>query len=270
MIKQISFLLAAIILFSSAAFPEQNGTAQSSPTIQKSVPSSSGPVRISFSEAQGVLGADGAPEGNLRKKTETYSLTRLKDGRVLEIFYPHTPTTRRSARSPKSASLSGYGVLHQSEAAWRESMRPRHILEDLLPDAQVFVTQVPDLVTRLERRLRIGKLDYSRASLKRVDAFVSSYRNSHSTADTDQAVFQQVTAYYGEVLRRETAGEWVVSNESIAQKNIQRVPNIRFERNGVRIEKRPWSTVLNILSNEDNHRPSLAAAWDADLRAGSE
>lgn len=258
MIRQILFLAAATILFSSAAFPGQHGTIQSP----------GGPLRISFSEAQSLLGSDGAPEGNLRKRTETYSLTRLKDGRVLEIFYPHT-STRRSASAPKSASLSGYGVLHQSEVAWRESMRPRHILEDLLPDAQVFVTQVPTLVTRLEQRLK-GKLDYSRASLRRVDAFVSSYLRSHSTADTDPAVFQQLTAYYGEVLRRETAGEWVVSNESIAQKNIQRVPNVRFERNGVRIEKRPWSTVLNILSNEDNHKPSLAAAWDADLRAGSE
>ena len=83
-------------------------------------------------------------------------------------------------------------------------------------------------------------------------------------------MFQQVTAYYGEVLRRETGGEWVVSNESIAQKNIQRVPNIRFERNGAWIERRPWSTVLNILSNEDNRNPSLATAWDADLRAGTD
>ena len=149
-------------------------------------------------------------------------------------------------------------------------MRPRHILEDLLPDPQIFVTQVPDLVIRLEKRLKVGKLDYSRASLRRVDGFVSSYRRSHSTADTDPAVFQQLTAYYGEVLRRETAGEWVVSNESIAQKNIQRVPNIRFERGGVRIEKRPWSTVLNILSNEDNRNPSLSAAWAVDLRAGTD
>jgi len=270
LIKQMFFLVAATSLFSSAAFPGQNGMIHSASTTQKIGPNVSAPARISFSDAQSLLGSDGAPEGNLRKRTETYSLTRLKDGRVLEIFYPHTSTTRRSANGPKSASLSGYGVLHQSEAAWRESMRPRHILEDLLPDAQVFVTQVPELVRRLELRLRIGKLDYSRASLKRVDAFVTSYRHSHSTADTDPAVFQQLTAYYGEVLRRETAGEWVMSNESIAQKNIQRVPNIRFERNGVRIEKRPWSTVLNILSNEDNHRPSLAAAWDADLRAGSE
>jgi hypothetical protein len=76
-----------------------------------------------------------------------------------------------------------------------------------------------------------------------------------------------LTAYYGEVLRRETSGEWVVSNENIAQKTIQRVPNVRFERNGIRVEKRPWSTVLNILNNEDNKNPSLAAAWEADLTA---
>ncbi len=252
-------MVAAALLFSCAAFSQQSP--------QKN-------ERLTFEQAKSLLETDGAREGNLGKRSESYSLTRLGNGKVLEIFYPikSSASSTRSTKAPRSASLAGYGVIYDSEISYREAMRPRHILEELLPDGQAFVAQVPDLISRLERRMKIGKgrLDYSRATLRRVDSFVSSYRRAHSTADTDPAFFQELTAYYGEVLRQETSGEWVVRSENIAQKLVQRVPNVAFVREGARLERRPWSTVLNILNNEDHRNLSLTSARDVDLKAGSE
>jgi hypothetical protein len=257
--RRILLVAAATLLFSCAAFSEQTQIRHE---------------RLTFEQAKSLLENDGAREGNLGKRTESHSLTRLGNGKVLELFYPIKSSTSspRSAKAPRSASLTGYGVLYDSETSYREAMRPRHILEELLPDGQLFVAQVPDLIARLEKRMKIGKgrLDYSRATLRRVDSFVSSYRRAHSTADTDPAFFQELTAYYGEVLRQETSGEWVVRSENIAQKQVQRVPNVAFVRDGARLERRPWSTVLNILNNEDHRNLSLTSARDADLRAGTE
>jgi hypothetical protein len=257
--RRILLAAAATLFLSFAAFSQQTQVKHE---------------RLTFEQAKSLLESDGAREANLGKRSDGYSLTRLNTGRVLELFYPikSSPSSPRSAKAPRSASLAGYGVVYDSEASYREAMRPRHILEELLPDGQVFVAQVPDLIARLERRMKIGKgrLDYSRETLRRVDSFVSSYRRAHSTADTDPAFFQELTAYYGEVLRQETSGEWVVRSENIAQQLIQRVPNVAFVRDGARLERRPWSTVLNVLNNEDHRNLSLTSARDADLRAGTE
>lgn len=226
------------------------------------------PQRLSFDEAQAML--SGESEGNISSRPGAYSETRLRNGQILELYYPiRTQASSSKSRSGKASGVAGYGVLHQSAAAYEEARRPRHILEELLPDGQGFVAQVPTLVARLEKRLRLasGTLDCSRNSLRRLDAYVASYRRTHSTADTDPALFQELTAYYGEVLRKELSGEWRTRNESVAQKKNQQVPNVTFQMNGASRDLRPWSSMLDVLYNEDQRNLTITAAFSADLKA---
>jgi hypothetical protein len=234
------------------------------PQLQPTPVKSGAAQRLAFEEGRRLL--EGEREGNLNNRPGAYSQTRLRDGRVLELFYPLASPSRTKRRP---SGVPGYGLLYPSEAAYAEAQRPRHILEDLMPDAQHFVGEIPDLIARLEKRLRTGtrRLDYSRASLKRIDAYLASYRRTHTTADTDPAFFQEVTAYYGEVARHELNAEWRVRGENIAQKRVHQVPNLGFEMNGARRDLKPWSSVLNVLYNEDQRSLTLAAAYDADLRA---
>lgn len=210
----------------------------------------------------------GEREGNLNERPGSYSRTRLRDGRVLELFYPIAAVTRGSGRR-RSAGIPGYGLLYASEADYDEAHRPRHILEELLPHGSSFIGEIPALIARLERRLRVGArpLDYTRESLRRIDAYLAGYRRTHTTADADPAFFQELTAYYGEVLRRELNAEWRIHQENIAQKRLQPVPNLSFAGMRGRREIKPWSSVLNVLYNEDVRGLTLAAAGEADLKA---
>lgn len=224
------------------------------------------PQRLKFDEARALLA--GEAEGNLSSRPGAYSETRLRNGQILELYYPMGNQTTGKSRGGKPG-VAGYGLLHESAAAYEEARRPRHILEELLPDGQGFVAQVPALVVRLEKRLRLanGALDYSRSSLRRLDAYVASYRRSHTTADTDPMLFQELTAYYGEVLRKELSGEWRTKNESIAQKRAQLVPNVAFQMNGTSRELRPWSSMLDVLYNEDQRTLTVTSVFNADLKA---
>ncbi|MEP7270315.1 MAG: hypothetical protein ABI882_02365 [Acidobacteriota bacterium] len=229
--------------------------------------SSAGPQKLTFVDAQKLL--EGESEGNISKRPGAYSETRLRSGQVLELYYPIGVATRHSSNSRAGRSVPGYGLLHVSVTAYNEARRPRHILEELLPDGQGFVAQVPDLIARLERRLHLSArtLDFSRGSLRRLDGYLSAYRRTHTTADTDPALFQEMTAYYGEVLRREVAGEWRTRNENIAQKRAQPVPNIVYQVNGMNRDLKPWSSLLNVLYNEDQRSLTVSAAFEADLKA---
>jgi hypothetical protein len=230
------------------------------PLKSKSGPPS--PRRISYAEAQKLLVNE--REGNLNKQPGKFSRTRLSDGRVLEVFYPITVVN--PARRGRTATAPGYGMLYESEAAFKDSTRPRHALEDLIPDGRFFVSGVPTLVARLEKRLGT-KLDYSRASLRRLDAFIAGYLSSHTTAETDPRVFQEVTAYYGEVLRRSLNGEWKVREEKVSPVRVQAEPNIAFMASGKPREIKPWSSVLSALSNEDVRGVRLSKIFDDDLKS---
>ncbi|MEO6724939.1 MAG: hypothetical protein ABIU20_04275 [Blastocatellia bacterium] len=211
-------------------------------------------------------------EGNLDKQSGRFTRTRLRDGRVLELFYPLTTTNR--ARGGKPLTVPGYGLLYESEAALKETIRPRHALEDLIPDGRFFVADVPMLVAKLEKRLH-AKLDYSRASLRRVDSFIAGYHGSHTTAQTDPHVFQELTAYYGEVLRRALSArlpsglnaEWKVRDEKVGGVRTQAEPNLIFIATGRAKEIKPWSSILMVLADEDNRGAGLTKLFDADLKA---
>jgi len=219
------------------------------------------PRRIGFAEAQKLLVDE--KEGNLEKQAGRFSRTKLNGGQVLELYYPMTtPDPRRRSRP---TTVPGYGLLYESELDFREAFRVPHVLEDLIPDGQKLVSDIPQLVARLEKRLRLsaGKLDYTRASLKHVDAYLAVYLRSHSTMQTDPQFFQELTAYYGETLRRAVGGEWRVRED---EAHKQPEPNITLNSGG-RKEIKPWSGLVTILYDEDKRGAGLTKLFDADLEA---
>lgn len=220
--------------------------------------------RISFTEAQRLLASES--EGNLSKQPNRFSSTRLSDGRVLEVYYPLL--VKRVGKS-KPTSVAGYGVLYESEAAFDDEKRARHMLEDLIPDGQALIENVPQLVARLEKRLRLraGGLDYSRASLKRLDSYISGFHRSHTTAQTNPGLFQELTAYYGETLRRAISGEWRVREERVSKTYIQKVPNISFNSGGAAKEIKPWDSINTALYDEESRGIGLTRQFDSNLAA---
>ena len=225
--------------------------------------------QIAFAEARSLLANEA--EGNLSKQPNRFTRTRLSNGQVLELYYPITAPSRWASRSGRSkpVTVAGYGVLYESEAAFKDATRPRHMLEDLIPDGRNLVASIPQLVSRLERRLRtgVGRLDYSRASLRRIDAFIADYHSSHTTAQTDPQLFQELTAYYGETLRRAIGGDWRIREEKVAGTYTQAEPNISFYAGGKTKEIKPWSSVISALYDEDKRGIGLTKGFDADLTA---
>ena len=217
------------------------------------------PRRISFAEARKIL--TGEAEGNVTSQPGRFTRTNLRDGRVLELFYPIAPpaASRRTGR----AGAPGYGLLYDSATAFNEATRPHHMLEELIPDGRVFVASVPQLVARLEKRL--GKLDYSRDSLRRLDGLVAGFHSTHTTAQTDPRLFQELTAYYGETLRRALNGEWKVREEKVDKTHTQTEPNLAFPAGGKTREIKPWSSIITALFDEENRGTRLTKVFDADL-----
>ncbi len=225
----------------------------------------SSPRKLTFAEAQKLLANEN--EGNLSKQPGKFSRTKLSGGQILELFYPiTTPDPRRKSRP---TTVPGYGLLYESEMAYKEAFRPRHALEDLIPDGATLIGDLPRLVARLEKRLRLlpGKLDYSRASLKRIDVYLAGYVQSHSTMQSDPQLFQELTAYYGETLRRAVNGEWRVREELVGEIHKQPEPNIIFKPGGRAKEIKPWSGLITILYDEDKRGPGLTKLFDADTAA---
>jgi hypothetical protein len=224
-------------------------------------PKRAAPRKISFAEAQKLLANEN--EGNLSKQQGKFSRTKLGGGQVLELYYPITaPDPRRRFRP---TTVPGYGMLYESELAYKDANRVPHVLEDLIPDGQRLVGDIPQLVERLEKRLRAGasRLDYSRASLKRVDTYLASYLRSHSTMQTDPQLFQELTAYYGETLRRAVGGEWRVHKDAASS---YPEPNIIISgRRGKEIK--PWSGLVTILYDEEKRGAGLTRLFDADVDA---
>lgn len=229
--------------------------------------------RLPFAQAQQLLA--GENEGNLNKRmtfeTVTYTLTRLRSGQVLELFYPVTPNQpAKPGSKARGATVPGYGVLFESEAAYVDATRPRHALEDLIPDGRDFIAAIPQLVARLEKRLRLGagKLDYSRASLRWLDAYVASYRRAHEVGvDTNPQLFQELAAYYGETLRRSLQGDWHLTDERVGKSHVQTEPNLRVVPSRYSRILKPWSSMLSLLYDEDKRSSSVTKTFDADVAA---
>ncbi len=241
----------------------------------KAKPKSAGaPRRLAFAEAQKLLGdaREGDLEKLLRREQVSYTRTTLASGQVLELFYQVTanqPSTAGKAGG-KPRTVPGYGVLYESLAVYTEDKRPRHALEGLIPDGGAFVAALPQLIARLEKRLRAGRLDYSRASLRKLDSFIAAYRSNHLSSETDAGLFQELTAYYGETLRRALNAEWQVLNERVGKtQHVQPEPNLRFTPNGAlrSLVVKPWSSVFNALYDEAQRGGAVTRAFDTDVAA---
>jgi hypothetical protein len=253
-IARLSLIAALLILLLGPL--KINALSQPSRT-----PKRSSPRKIGFAEAQKLLANEN--EGNLSKQPGKFSRTRLSGGQVLELYYPLTAPDPRKRMRP--TTVPGYGMLYESELAYKDANRVPHVLEDLIPDGHKLVDDIPQLIERLEKRLRLGptKLDYSRASLKRVDTYLAGYLRSHSTMQTDPQLFQELTAYYGETLRRSVGGEWRVRKDEISK---YPEPNIIIS-GGRGKEIKPWSGLVTILYDEEKRGAGLTKLFDADLEA---
>jgi hypothetical protein len=227
---------------------------------QPANPSSSGSKRrISFAEAQKLLA--GETEGNLTKKAGVFTRTKLSDGRVLELFYPiSSPNPMRRSRPIVSP---GYGEIFESEAALNAAAAPRHMLDDLIPDGALFIENVPEIITRLEKR--VGKLNYTRESLRKLDSLIAGFHSRHTTAQTDPKLFQELSAYYGETLRRTLNGEWRVCEEKIGKTGVYKTPNVVVTVAGKSREIKPWSSVIIALYDEEKRGLRLTRVFDDDL-----
>ena len=256
--KFIQFTKISLIIFTSILAYEADVIAQQ--TIKKVKNSS--PRKISFTEAQKLL--VGEKEGNLSKDPSKFTRTRLSSGQVLELYYPLIIQNRNTK---KSKSVPGYGLLFESENAFKDDKQTRHMLEDLIPDGRDLIANIQVLVTRLEKRLRVGagKLDYSRASLRRIDNYIRGVQSSSTTAQTNPNLFQELTAYYGETLRRALNGEWYVNEEPVGKTYVQTEPNIRFKKGGEVKEIKPWVSVISALYDEDKRGIGLTKVFDSDL-----
>jgi hypothetical protein len=219
--------------------------------------------RISFEEARRLVEKE--EEGNLSRQTNRFSRTRLRSGQVVEIYYP-LAVVNRAVRGQRSV-VPGYGIFYPSLAAFEESTRPRHMLEDLIPDGQTFLSDILTLIERLEKRLRLapGRLEPSPAGLKRVDQFLRIYHATHTTAQTDPRLFQELTALYGETLRRAVGGEWRIDEERVGRTHRQTEPNISLSGGGPPRVLKPWSSVIQALYDEDRRGAGLGRSLEADL-----
>lgn len=256
-------LLFVIIFLALLTWPAAFVRAQSPKPKPSPNPKPGEPQRLTFAAAQQLL--EGETEGNLANRPNIFSRTRLRNGQVLELYYPFSPPKQTASMRP--AGVPGYGMLYESEAAYAETIRPRHILEDLIPDAQGFIASVPQLTASLQKRLRASPqlLDYSPASLKRLDLFIASYQRLHTTADTDPQLFQELTAYYGETLRRAVNGQWRVYQEQVDRTHRQAEPNISVEGGGATKGLKPWDRIVTSL-HDDNHKGAkLVDAFNEDL-----
>jgi hypothetical protein len=80
---------------------------------------------------------------------------------------------------------------------------------------------------------------------------------------TDPQLFQELTAYYGETLRRAVGGEWQVRKDEASS---YPEPNILISRGRAK-EIKPWSGLVTILYDEEKRGAGLSKLFDSDLDA---
>jgi hypothetical protein len=83
----------------------------------------------------------------------------------------------------------------------------------------------------------------------------------------DPQLFQELTAYYGETLRRASEGQWRVREERVSELYVQSEPNIILNSGGRKKEIKPWSGLISVLYDEDKRGAGLTKLFDSDLSA---
>ena len=114
----------------------------------------------------------------------------------------------------------------------------------VIPDAAQFIADVPKLAEALGRRMRTT-LDYTPNSLDRLDNFIvrrSKDEQEPWTKAEARQLLQEATAYYGEVLRRNVDGRWLVAQGSAGDVH----PAIALPRHLSDSAEYPFTRVLRI------------------------
>jgi hypothetical protein len=108
----------------------------------------------------------------------------------------------------------GSGIIWKSRAVVENIISttptdPTHILANMMPIGQGFVEAVPALIKSLATRLGIDSavLDGSVESLKVIDKYVFD-RIGAAACLADAGLFQELVAYFGEVIRIKRGGVW--------------------------------------------------------------
>ena len=137
-------------------------------------------------------------------------------------------------------------------------------VSEAIPDPARFVQEASRLADDLTRRI-MGQLDYSPDSLDHVDNFIlkKSYRHPEPWAKEEgRRMIQELTAYYGEVLRRNLGGRWAVLEGSGGRPH----PAVVFTRNGKEEVEYPFARV-NKLWSERQRADGLTSRYYM-LRSG--
>jgi hypothetical protein len=112
---------------------------------------------------------------------------------------------QKPCRTPQFTFLQGIGAASPELTAHDPVVQA-------IPEPQRFIHDALQLAAALTARTG-GSLDYSPESLQRVDDFILQWSSGNPepwTEDQGHQLLQELTAYYGEVVRRHLSGEWCV------------------------------------------------------------
>lgn len=110
---------------------------------------------------------------------------------------------------------AGGGILYEDREAYiadmikDEELKPHHVLEGIFKYGSEFPEQIEKLRVGLAKKymMNLGDLNFSRDSLILMDRII---RQKGSDIALDEDTFPAIIAYYGETLRREIHGKWMM------------------------------------------------------------
>ena len=129
-------------------------------------------------------------------------IVRLKDGRILWIFYNSTNIY---------TSIDEFRALlaHVDQTAHK---MPQHPLAALFPRGRGFIEGVPQLVQELPRKLHLGA-NALNGGVKSLDYIDKATRHLGGPEILeDPPILASIVAYVGEVMRKATDGRWAIRN----------------------------------------------------------
>lgn len=122
-------------------------------------------------------------------------------------------------------------------------------VSEAIPDPHRFIQEATQLAEALSKHFSV-KLDYSPRSLDKLDDFIlrKSYRQRKPLAKENwRRLIQELTAYYGEVLRRNLQGKWVARE---IEKSIVH-PTVVFIVDRQEEDEYPFARIMKLWSERE-------------------
>lgn len=122
-------------------------------------------------------------------------------------------------------------------------------VKHVIPDSSVFISKVHELINSLEGRLK-KTLNMSFHSLHSIDSFINRESRSNPVPwekEKGKQILQELTAYYGEVFRRQVNGTWAVQKGSAEEFH----PVILFKINNKEYIEYPFVRINKFWSERD-------------------